>query len=92
MLSIPFITLLLIATLQSSSAFVPQASHCSQSSSSSTLLQVGISYDEDDLMKHHEAYPQLLQRANDCAKSEECSLEEWETVMTEIEYISEMDS
>lgn len=88
------ISLLLIATsLRSSSAFAPQASHCSQSASStSTALQVGISFDEDDTPKSSQDYHQLYQRADACAHDDECSLEEWDAVMAKMEYIAEKDS
>lgn len=87
------ITLLLIATIiHSSSAFAPQASHCSQSAASTTALQVGISFDEDDTPKSSQDYHQLYQRADACAHDEECSLEEWDSVMAKMEYIAEKDS
>ncbi|CAJ1935239.1 unnamed protein product [Cylindrotheca closterium] len=98
MLSTPFIALSLIATLHSASGFAPApASRGSQSPShsSTSFLHVGISFDEDNadiISGGSSTYPQLLQRANDCAKDEECSLEEWESVITEIEYISELDA
>lgn len=90
------ITLLLIATsLQSCSAFAPQASHCSQSASSTSstsALQVGISFDEDGTPKSSQDYQQLYQRADACAHDDECSLEEWDAVMAKMEYIAEKDS
>lgn len=92
MISIQAITLLLLQLLliaSTSKAFIPspcQSKHQSQ-------LNVGISFDEDDLNNNPSShYLHLFQRANDCAKSEECSLEEWESVMTEMEYIADIES
>jgi len=66
----------------SSNAFVS-----SPSCPSSSALRVGMSFDEPT-----DNYYQLLQRANECAKDSECSLEEWDSVMTEMEYISVMET
>jgi len=75
------------------SAFVPWASqqckcHSHSQPHDSSALSVGISFDEETPDQYH----QLLLRANDCAKDEECSLEEWETVMGEIEFFSNTES